>query len=70
VSRYLFGILFPDEGWTCGSVSVENFVHVCFRGHQRSKRGGVLGAESPPFFADTCGAQQCQADIGFIEMAK
>ncbi len=24
----------------CGGVSVENFVHVCFRGHQRSKRGG------------------------------
>jgi hypothetical protein len=36
----------------CGGVSVENFVHVFFRGHQRSKQcGGVFGgAELPPFF--------------------
>jgi hypothetical protein len=41
-------------GIQCGGVSVENFVHVCFRGHQRSKRGGGVfgGVELPLFFAE------------------
>jgi hypothetical protein len=39
-----FGNLFPDDWWAYNAaVSVENLVHICFRGHQRSKRGGVLG---------------------------
>ena len=43
--RYLFGILFPDEGEDiqCGGICVENFVRVCFRGHQRSCKRGLTG---------------------------
>ena len=52
-----FGNLFPDDWWICGGVSVENFVQVFFRGHQRSKLGGgVFWREgiAAIFFADDC----------------